>query len=154
MCHLIYFTLFKKYWPTEKKKFELRMALIYYIRSQLWVHPYIQLFPSNMLYSKCCPPNTNFHHNYSSHHQECLHNHFTFFPISGPDHSFKTFLYNTASFVFQLIHRLAFLFVQSKPLKCSCFFNTAFKGIFLSAKSQFLFPEKHLRRSVSIVKHL
>lgn len=76
------------------------------------------------------------------------------FVISGPGRSFKTFPYSTVSFVFQLIHRLAFLFIQSEPLKCSCSFSAAFKGIFRKRKLSFFLPEKHPRRFACIVQYL
>lgn len=76
------------------------------------------------------------------------------FFISGPGRSFKTFPYSTVSFVFQLIHRLAFLFIQSEPLKCSCSFSAAFKGIFRKCKLSFFLPERHPRRFACIVKYL
>ena len=73
---------------------------------------------------------------------------------AGPGRSFKTFPYSTVSFVFQLIHRLAFLFIQSEPLKCSCSFSAAFKGIFRKSKLSFFLPERHPRRFACIVKYL
>lgn len=76
------------------------------------------------------------------------------FFISGPGRSFKTFPYSTVSFVFQLIHRLAFLFIQSEPLKCSCSFSAAFKGIFRKCELSFFLPERHPRRFACIVKYL
>lgn len=73
------------------------------------------------------------------------------FFISGPDHSFKTFPYNTVSFVFQLIHRLAFLFIQSEPPKCSCFFSATFKGIFHMCKNHSSFYQKSIQGDLLVL---
>ena len=62
------------------------------------------------------------------------------FFISGPDHSFKTFPYNTASFVFQLIHRLAFLF-SLNHWNAAASVVLHLKASFLSANSV-SFPRK------------
>ena len=152
----MYFSHSKKYLCIEKKSFNLEWHWWFTtIWSQLWVHSHIQHFPSNMLYSKYCPSNMNFHHNYWWMFSTTT-NVFTItspsFFISGPDHSFKTFPYNTVSFVFQLIHRLAFLFIQSEPPKCSCFFSSRYFSYV--QKSQFLLSEKHPRRFACIVKYL
>lgn len=103
-----------------------------------------------MLYSKYCPSNMNFHHNYCSHHHECFHNHLTFF-FHFRARSFLQDLPLQHGFFCFSTNSQTSLLIQSEPPKCSCFFSATYKGIFHMCKNHSSFYQKSIQGDLLVL---